>query len=45
MQQRSTAPDAAAAIVKAVRKLRELSPLYDMHNEGIDLSKVEWGHH
>jgi cysteine desulfurase len=36
---------AAASIVKAVRKLRELSPLYDMHNEGIDLSKVEWGHH
>jgi cysteine desulfurase len=36
---------AGAAIVKAVRKLRELSPLYDMHKEGIDLSKVEWAHH
>jgi cysteine desulfurase len=36
---------AIAAIVKAVRKLRELSPLYDMHNEGIDLSKVSWAHH
>jgi cysteine desulfurase len=36
---------AIAAIVKSVRKLRELSPLYDMHKEGIDLSKVEWGHH
>jgi cysteine desulfurase len=36
---------AAGAIVKAVRKLRELSPLYDMHKEGIDLSKVEWAHH
>ncbi len=36
---------AVTSIVKAVRKLRELSPLYDMHNEGIDLSKVEWGHH
>ena len=35
----------AAAIVKAVKKLRELSPLYDMHKEGIDLSKVEWAHH
>lgn len=33
------------AIIKAVRKLRELSPLYDMHKEGIDLSKVEWAHH
>lgn len=36
---------AAEAIIKSVRKLRELSPLYDMHNEGIDLSKVEWAHH
>jgi cysteine desulfurase len=36
---------AADQIIVAVRKLRELSPLYDMHNEGIDLSKVEWGHH
>lgn len=36
---------AVEKIVGAVRKLRELSPLYDMHNEGIDLSKVEWGHH
>ena len=36
---------AADAIVKAVNKLRELSPLYDMHMEGIDLSKVEWAAH
>lgn len=35
----------AGAIVKAVKKLRTLSPLYDMHMEGIDLSKVEWAHH
>jgi cysteine desulfurase len=34
-----------AAIVKSVNKLRLLSPLYDMHKEGIDLSKVEWAHH
>ncbi len=32
-------------VVSAVKKLRELSPLYDMHKEGIDLSKVEWAHH
>jgi len=32
-------------IVTAVKKLRDLSPLYDMHKEGIDLSKVEWAHH
>lgn len=36
---------AAEKIVASVRKLRELSPLYDMHKEGIDLSKVEWAHH
>ncbi len=36
---------AAERIVQAVRKLRELSPLYDMYKEGIDLSKVEWGRH
>jgi len=32
-------------IIKAVTKLRAMSPLYDMHKEGIDLSKVEWAHH
>ena len=32
-------------IVGAVTKLRQMSPLYDMHKEGIDLSKVEWAHH
>ncbi len=32
-------------IVTAVQKLRTLSPLYDMHREGIDLSKVEWAKH
>ncbi len=32
-------------IVKAVKKLRVMSPLYDMHKEGIDLSTVEWAHH
>lgn len=36
---------AADAIVRAVRKLRELSPLYDMYKEGIDLTKVEWQAH
>jgi cysteine desulfurase len=36
---------AIESIVKAVRKLRELSPLYDMFKEGIDLTKVEWAAH
>ena len=29
----------------AVEKLRELSPLWDMYKEGVDLSKVEWNEH
>jgi cysteine desulfurase len=29
----------------AVNKLRDMSPLWDMYKEGIDLSTVEWAHH
>ncbi len=32
-------------IAKAVERLRELSPLYDMHQEGIDITKIEWQAH
>ncbi len=32
-------------VVRTVRKLREMSPLYEMAQEGIDLSKVVWAHH
>lgn len=32
-------------ITEAVKKLRELSPLYDMHLEGIDISTIEWASH
>ncbi len=32
-------------IVAAVVKLRELSPLYDMAMEGIDITKIEWDAH
>jgi cysteine desulfurase len=35
----------ADKIITAVKKLRELSPLYDMHNEGIDITKIEWQAH
>jgi cysteine desulfurase len=31
--------------VESVTRLRQLSPLYDMHKEGIDLTKIEWAHH
>jgi len=32
----------ADKLIHVVRKLRELSPLYEMAKEGIDLSKVSW---
>src|SRR5207248_2272081 len=32
-------------VVDVVRKLRELSPLYEMHKEGVDLTKVQWTAH
>ncbi|MFY1026634.1 IscS subfamily cysteine desulfurase [Actinobacillus seminis] len=32
-------------VKSAVEKLRELSPLWDMYKEGIDLSSIEWTHH
>jgi cysteine desulfurase len=32
-------------IHQAVRKLRELSPLWEMYQEGIDISKVQWAAH
>lgn len=36
---------AAAQIRDAVTKLREMSPLWEMFKEGIDLDTVEWAHH
>lgn len=36
---------AVEEIRTAVGKLRELSPLWDMYKDGVDLSKVEWVHH
>ncbi len=35
----------ANKLVDVVNKLRELSPLYEMAKEGIDLSKVSWVNH
>ncbi|WP_434458323.1 IscS subfamily cysteine desulfurase [Stutzerimonas urumqiensis] len=36
---------AASKISEAVTKLRELSPLWDMYKDGVDISKVEWQAH
>ncbi|MGD0437126.1 MAG: IscS subfamily cysteine desulfurase [Bryobacteraceae bacterium] len=35
----------ASKVIDVVKKLRELSPLYEMAKEGIDLSKVQWAAH
>ncbi|MFL5421859.1 MAG: IscS subfamily cysteine desulfurase [Myxococcales bacterium] len=32
-------------VVEQVQKLRDMSPLYEMAKEGIDLSKIEWAAH
>ncbi len=32
-------------INNSIDKLRDMSPLWDMYKEGIDLSTVEWAHH
>jgi cysteine desulfurase len=32
-------------VVKAVERLRALSPLWDMHQEGIDLNSIQWTPH
>jgi len=36
---------AADRIVEAVTKLRQMSPLWEMAQEGIDISKIKWAAH
>jgi cysteine desulfurase len=33
------------AVTKTVNKLREMSPLWEMFKEGIDMNSIEWAHH
>ena len=33
------------SVTKTVLKLREMSPLWEMYKEGIDISTIEWAHH
>lgn len=35
----------AELLIKEVTRLRELSPLWEMVNEGIDLKSIQWTHH
>ncbi len=36
---------ATETIVSEVMRLRELSPLWEMAQEGVDISKIKWAHH
>jgi cysteine desulfurase len=36
---------AISAIKLNVAKLRELSPLWEMYQEGVDLSTIQWAAH
>jgi cysteine desulfurase len=35
----------AGRVIEAVKRLRDMSPLWEMHQEGIDLSTVTWAAH
>lgn len=35
----------AALMIEKVKRLREMSPLYEMHQEGIDLHSIQWAAH
>jgi cysteine desulfurase len=35
----------ADLVIKHVERLREMSPLYEMHREGIDLKSISWSAH
>lgn len=35
----------ADLVIKHVERLREMSPLYEMHREGIDLKSIQWTAH
>ena len=35
----------ADLVIEKVNKLRAMSPLYEMHLEGIDLKSIQWAQH
>ncbi len=36
---------AAKKIIQEVKRLREMSPLWDMHRDGVDIKSIQWAHH
>ena len=37
--------DTIALVSKGVNHMRDLSPIWEMYKEGIDLNSIEWAHH
>jgi cysteine desulfurase len=35
----------AELVINSVQRLRNMSPLYEMHKEGIDLKSIQWAAH
>jgi cysteine desulfurase len=35
----------ADLVIKQTERLREMSPLYEMHKEGIDIKSIQWTAH
>ncbi len=35
----------ADLVIRSVKRLREMSPLYEMHKEGIDIKSIQWAAH
>jgi cysteine desulfurase len=35
----------ADLVIRSVERLRNMSPLYEMHKEGIDLKSIQWEAH
>lgn len=35
----------ADLVIRSVKRLREMSPLYEMHKEGIDIKSIQWEAH
>jgi len=33
------------AVTATVNRLREISPLWEMFKEGVDMNAIEWSHH
>jgi cysteine desulfurase len=35
----------AELVIRKVKKLRDISPLYEMHQQGIDIKSIQWAAH